>query len=521
MGLRGKIIGLFFICFGLMALLAMTILRSNLAAGFMAIEHRQAADQMQQLTRSLNNELDRLNQVAFDWAAWDDVYNYVKHPTPEFAQHQFAPSALKEIEVRLFVVLDPQGKPVFSEAINLKTGQAESAAIFDTTVENIKKIASLNTPVTEKTCGIDLTTVGPILVCWKTIRKSDLSGEPNGTVVIGRMLSKELLDRIRMQSNIEFDLTPLPVHDAGAGIAPGSKSIDIEAGKIEFSQSEVGVLNGQLTNIVGQPILQVRLQFPNDVSRRGEELTWKVLRVLMLVTILTGLALLASVHVLIIRRLRKMDMDLSSIWRNGRWAGRLEALPYKDELNDLSHSINRMLALIRKQVGMLETIALTDPLTQIANRRAFDERLEVEMSLHKRNQTPLSLLIVDVDFFKRYNDLYGHPAGDDILKALGKLLSEVACRPSDLPARIGGEEFAVILPSTNLEGATHVAEMLARKLGELKMPHEDSPISGLITLCIGVTTAQDEEISSFVQRADKAMYNAKQTGRDKICVLAA
>ena len=520
MGLRGKIIGLFFICFGLMAFLAMTILRNNLAEGFLAIEHKQAADQMQQLTRSLNNELERLNQVAYDWAAWDDVYNYVRHPTPEFAQHQFAPSAFKEIDIRLFVVLDGQGKSIFSEAINLTTGQAESAAIFDGTVDNIKKIARLNTAISEKTCGIDLTTAGPILVCWKPIRKSDLSGEPDGTVVIGRMLSKALLDRIRQQSNIEFDLTPLPVHDAANTVAPASTTSDIETANIEFSHSEAGVLSGQLSNIVGQPVLQVRLQFPNDVSRRGEELTWKVVRVLMLVTILAGLALLASVHFLIIRRLRKMDMDLSSIWRNGRWAGRLEAPSYKDELNDLSHSINRMLALIRKQVVMLESIALTDPLTQIANRRAFDERIEVEMSLHKRNQTPLSLLIVDVDFFKRYNDLYGHPAGDDILKALGHLLSVIACRPSDLPARIGGEEFAVILPATNLEGATHVAELLASKLAELKLAHEDSPIAGLITLCIGVTTAApDEEISAFVQRADKAMYNAKQTGRNKICVL--
>jgi len=519
MGLRGKIIGLFFICFGLMALLAMTILRNNLAAGFLAIEHKQAADQMQQLTRSLNNELDRLNQVAYDWAAWDDVYEYVRHPSPEFAQHQFAPSALKEIDIRLFVVLDEHGKSVFSEAINLKTGQAESPAMFDATLDNIKKVASLNTAVTEKTCGIDLTTAGPILVCWKPIRKSDLSGEPRGTVVIGRMLSKELLNKIRLQSNIEFDLTPLPVHDDATVIAAGSKSSDIETGHIEFSQSNAGVLNGQLSNIVGQPVLQIQLQFPNDVSRRGEELTWKVVRVLMLVTILAGLALLASVHVLIIRRLRKMDMDLSSIWRNGRWAGRLDAPPYKDELNDLSHSINRMLALIRKQVVMLESIALTDPLTQIANRRAFDERIEVEMSLHRRNQTPLSLLIIDVDFFKRYNDQYGHPAGDEILKAVGNLLSVIACRPSDLPARIGGEEFAVILPLTDLAGATHVAELLTSKLAELKLPHEDSPISGLITLCIGVAVAGDEEISAFVQRADKAMYNAKQTGRNRICVL--
>jgi len=278
-------------------------------------------------------------------------------------------------------------------------------------------------------------------------------------------------------------------------------------------------LSAILPNLLGQPILKIRLQFPNDVSTRGDELTWKVVRVLLIVTVLTGLILLGSIHVIIIRRLRKMDKDLSSIWRNGRWAGRLEAPPTKDELNELSHAINRMLALIRKQMVMLESIALTDPLTQIANRRAFDERIVIEMSLHKRNQTPLSLLMVDVDHFKRYNDYYGHPAGDEILKTIGNLLSQIASRPSDLPARVGGEEFAVILPATDLDGACHVAEILTSKLAELKIMHADSPVADFVTLCIGVTSAGDEDMPTFVQRADKAMYSAKQSGRNKICVL--
>jgi diguanylate cyclase (GGDEF)-like protein len=518
MGLRGKITGLFFICFGLMSFLAMGILKSNLDQGFLAIEHKQALDQMQQLTHNLNGELDRLNQVTYDWGSWDDVYNYAKHPSKEFTDHQVAPSALKEIDIKLFAIFDNQGKTMFSQAVNLMNGETESVATFDAILGNIKKRVMQITPHTDKSCGIDLSTVGPILVCWQQIRKSDLSGDPVGTIVLGRLLNSALLSKIQTQSNIKFDLSPLPVHDDELVLVQ-KNSIDAE--KIEFSKTEAGVLNALLCNTLGQPILKVRLQFPGDVSVRGEELTWKVARVLVLVTVLAGLALLTSVHYLVIRRLRKMDKDLSSIWRNGRWAGRLDAPVRKDEINDLSHTINRMLALIRKQMVMLESIALTDPLTQIANRRAFDERIAIEMSLHKRNQTPLSLLIIDVDHFKRYNDLYGHPAGDDILKTVGQLLSQVACRPSDLPARVGGEEFAVILPATDLDGACHVAELFSSKLAELKIVHEDSPVSNQLTLCIGVTAAGQEEVATFIQRADKAMYNAKQTGRNKICVLPA
>lgn len=520
MGLRGKIIGLFFVCFGLMSFLAIAILKSNLEQGFSAIEHKQATEQMQQLTRNLNGEIDRLNQVAYDWGNWDDIYNYAVRPSKEFTDHQVAASALKEIDIKLFAVLDNQNQTIYAEAVNLMNGGAESATKFDGILDNIKKRIEHPDSASErdaaKSCGIDLSTAGPILLCWKSIRKSDLSGDHVGTLVLGRLLNSALLSKIQTQSNIKFDLMPLPVHDVELPVAQKNT---IEAGKVEFSQTEAGVLNGLLYNLIGQPILRVRLQYPNDVSLRGEELTWKVLRVLLLVTVLTGLALLICVHYLVVRRLRKMDRDLSSIWRNGRWAGRLEAPASKDELNYLSHSINRMLALIRKQMVMLEAIALTDPLTQIANRRAFDERIAIEMSLHTRNQTPVSLLMVDVDHFKRYNDHHGHPAGDEVLKAVGQLLSQIACRPSDLAARIGGEEFAVILPATDLDGACHVAELLSSKLAELKIPHEDSPVCAQVTLCVGVACAGDEDVATFIQRADKAMYSAKQTGRNKICVL--
>jgi diguanylate cyclase (GGDEF)-like protein len=516
MGLRGKITGLFFICFAMMSFIAMTILKNSLQNGFSEIEHKQAVEQMQQLTRNLNGEMDRLNQMTYDWGNWNDMYNYVTHPTKEFIDHQVAPSTFKEIEIKLFVILDNQGKAVYAESINLTNGESESPAKFDHILGNIEKRSGFPIPIGKKSCGIDLYMDGPILLCWQSIRKSDLTGNPVGTLIVGRMLNNSLLNKIQTQSNIKFDLSQLVDHEERFS---GRQFNTIQAGKIEFSKTEPGVLNALLCNIVGQPILKVRLQYPNDVSIRGDDLTWKVVKVLLLVTALTGLALLGSIHFQIIRRLRKMDRDLTSIWRDGDWAGRLDFPSGKDELNELSLSINQMLALICEQVSQLESIARIDPLTQIANRRAFDERIAIEMSLHKRKHTPLSLLLIDVDYFKRYNDLYGHPAGDEILKTLGRLLSGVASRPSDLAARIGGEEFVVMLPDTDVDGARHVAETLRLKLAERKIPHEDSPISDQLTLSIGVTSAVHEDISAFIDRADKALYSAKQTGRNKIFIL--
>jgi len=240
-------------------------------------------------------------------------------------------------------------------------------------------------------------------------------------------------------------------------------------------------------------------------------------RNLLVVTFLIDAAIFTGIYFLIFRHMQKIAFELKSIWRNGRWAERLDIAKEPNELSDIAHSINRMLGLIRKQSLILESISHTDTVTQIANRRAFEQRILIEMSLHKRNQTPLSLLLLEIDYFDQYNDLYGHPAGDELLIQIAKLLTLVACRPSDLPARIGEQEFAVILPTTDLEGAKHVANILKNKLDEQKIPNANSPISDLITVSIGLTCAGEEDISALIHRAEQANKNARDSGRNQIC----
>ncbi len=516
MGLRGKILALFIISFGLMSVVALTLLQSSLKEGFSSIEHQQATEQMAQLSRNLNGELDRLSQMTFDWANWDDAYNFIQHPSKDFTERHLMPAAMKEIEIKLFVILDNRGNTVFSEAVNLMNGEAENAAGFIKTVNNIRQ--RIAEPGSGKMCGLDISIAGPMLLCWQSIRKSDLTGTPAGTIVMGRLLNSALINKIQTQSNIRFDLSQLPLHDSDPQDLTKSS---VEPEHVEFSRTEPHVLNALLYNFNGQPILMVRLQYPTDVSQRGAQITWKVLGVVLIVTVLTALIQFAGIQMLLIRRLQKIGRDLNSIWRNGRWAERLTISKKTDEFSELSHAMNRMLGLIRKQGLVLEAMAHTDNLTNIANRRAFDQRILIEMSLHKRNQTALSLLFVSVDYFKEYNDEYGYPAGDDILIEISKLLTQVACRPSDLPARISEEEFAVILPSTNLEGAKHVAELLKANLEQLNLAHLNSPISDRVTLSTGISSAGDETLDSFMNRVAGANQTARQSGKNRICCVPA
>ncbi len=164
----------------------------------------------------------------------------------------------------------------------------------------------------------------------------------------------------------------------------------------------------------------------------------------------------------------------------------------------------------------LNELLMTDELTRVANRRSFDERLHKEWQRHKRSLLPLSMIYIDVDFFKEYNDFYGHQLGDDCLKNIASALKANLFRPSDLVARYGGEEFTCILPETDIIGATRIAKKLEAAIRSLAIAHEKSKTAPVITISLGVATAQrvsGNDPSILVTAADQLLYDAKASGR--------
>ena len=166
----------------------------------------------------------------------------------------------------------------------------------------------------------------------------------------------------------------------------------------------------------------------------------------------------------------------------------------------------------------LKKLSSLDGLTGIANRRRLDEFLQNECLRSARDNTVLSLILIDIDFFKPYNDNYGHLAGDGCLRKVATALSEVINRPADLVARYGGEEFGVILPNTDIEGALNLAETLRKKVNTLAIPHEYSEAGKCVTISMGVASKVACENSSptdLIKMADGALYEAKDSGRDQ------
>ncbi len=210
-----------------------------------------------------------------------------------------------------------------------------------------------------------------------------------------------------------------------------------------------------------------------------------------------------------------------------RWLGD-HSFPWLNESGNLIGSVGilsdimerkRVEAALRQMNEELHLLATLDGLTGVANRRKFDEVISLEWSRMRRERTPISLILCDIDYFKLYNDTYGHQAGDDCLREVAQAIMKRVNRPSDLVARYGGEEFAVVLSNTDASGAYNIAESIRRQVEELSITHHQPSGGRNLTISCGISTMIPTEKTTFdnlIALADKGLYEAKKQGRNRI-----
>lgn len=336
-----------------------------------------------------------------------------------------------------------------------------------------------------------------------------------------------------------FSTSRVPLHDdAGQSIGLAGVSRDVTADKQvrrELLENH-GALSYALAEMsVGLAIFDVegRLTFCNEQYRACFPHTGKLrqpgvhLREILRAVVMSGEqitaprrnadawieALVANLHV-------ESEEEINLV--DGRWL-QLRTRPTSAGstmvvVSDVTRMKMAELAL-HTSTNQLKHLVRTDSLTGLLNRRAFDEAIEKEIHCSARARTPFSLLLVDVDRFKAFNDRYGHPAGDECLRLVSQQLKVSLKRPADLAARYGGEEFAAILPDTDEVGAYRVAEGFCRALAEARLPHETSE-RGYVTASVGVATYMPDNLHrdalELVRTADQALYGAKTAGRDRV-----
>ncbi|MFB2924190.1 diguanylate cyclase [Aerosakkonema funiforme] len=276
------------------------------------------------------------------------------------------------------------------------------------------------------------------------------------------------------------------------------------------------ILNMQITDTYfverqGQSYQQSAIQVTSDIYTAGlslchiELLERLQVRAKLVVPILQGdrlWGLLVAHHCSAPREWHPLETEL------------LQQLATQVAIAIQQSELHQQLQIANQQ---LENLALIDQLTQIANRRCFDRTFTLEWYRLMREQRPLSLLLCDIDYFKQYNDTYGHAAGDTCLKIVAQTFKQAVERSTDLVARYGGEEFAVILPYTDTDGAVRVAQKIHEAIQALALPHIASAVSQYVTLSIGIATVIPSYNLSpvdLIEAADRALYKAKVSGRN-------
>lgn len=256
----------------------------------------------------------------------------------------------------------------------------------------------------------------------------------------------------------------------------------------------------------------------HQVTQRAEQYS-KVTVIAGIIALLLALSIIYFLHKRIVTRLVALSTQVSNAANS---PDAKIAIAGNDEIANLAHTFSLYLERVREQECALLNMTLTDPLTSIPNRRAFESKLSETIELAIRNKWEVTVILIDVDNFKLYNDHYGHSAGDTCLRLVANELSNTLSRQTDFCGRFGGEEFVCILPNTGACGAKSTAESLRKAIEQLKIPHAPTSAYNYVTISVGAATSAFNHTSHstkdiLVLEADKALYQAKADGRNRYC----
>jgi diguanylate cyclase (GGDEF)-like protein len=511
---------IFALVFSGMGGLGLVLMRNSLLPTFERMESDVALESAWRVISGFELQMSSLADMNRDWAIWDELYFHLQRPDPVFERSNIGAEAMQSVKYHAVLFLDQKNRVAGFGSRAFSSGtQAQAHDLAAPLVESLTR-SPMQPQRTE--CGLARVAHSLSVVCWTGILRSNGQGPMMGTVVMARELDADSLKVIARYAGANFTLEQLGINHtpAPAGLAwelPALQYLSNTQLPAQFSANAIA-MQYLLQDVNEKPLAWVRINMRRELMAHGRDVIQDVLLQLATVALVTGLVLLLTVHWWLVRPVSRLRRAVAKISATKRWDKEL-VVDRPDEIGELTQGINSLLSVLRKQMDALEETSSTDALTGIANRRRFDLRLDEELARLGRRTGSLSLLLVDIDHFKRYNDRYGHPQGDVVLRQFGAVLG-ASCRQQDLPARVGGEEFALILPDTDEAGAMAMANKIMEALAALGLHHDTSPAASVVTVSMGSVTwpvAQEGGSVTLYAQADKALYAAKNLGRNRVC----
>ena len=479
----------------LIGLLTLGIAGNRLTAQIEQIDHEFAEARTRSLNSIISNRMDDLFMVMNSWTYWTDLREATEKNNKVFLEDNLNVNALVQAGISAAVVLNKKGEMIYRAGdIALNPGV-------------VAKIASDSKPTT---CGFVMNPA--VVLCITSIVNTDGSGASTGKLIFIQEAQTWLFPRIKIDrlsaKQIKFEAPTQYIRD------PSVFGIDGYKTAVNGDNAESSVVIKTLDD----KLMTIWVKF-DGVSNK----TLETGIVFYLLLQMASMAIIAFGIYFILKKtifnhlegfyslIKTIDGDLNVP---------LAEIAGKDELERMTSFTIHALTETKLQKEELKRLSTTDHMTGLYNRRFFDEQLAyLTHQFHRLGHPPICLLMLDVDHFKKYNDTYGHDKGDEVLIAVAERMRQVARRNIDIVARLGGEEFAVILNNTDIEGAKKVAEMINSIIVAAAIPHSASDVSTVVTASIGVVQISKEmNHEQFYKAADEALYRAKHSGRNKFSI---
>ncbi|MBF0377156.1 MAG: diguanylate cyclase [Desulfamplus sp.] len=545
---------------------------------YLALEESEALQNLDRASEAIEREIKHIDILCHDWASWDDTYNYAVSKSKAFEESNLTAGSFISNKINVVYICDANGNFLWEAVYDLNMGK-------NITMKNIlnspslkKKLVNFSMDSFPKyysipdklfTSGIVNTEHGLLMVASRPILTSSNQGPARGALIMGRFLDNSFVKHLTLQTRVDFNIISLYDKDniiKYERVISKLKENSIEEQSLtqrsmvqnsliedspyylERIDDNALVVYSRILDIEENPAMIISFAFPREISRQGIKTIHFALVYILLVGIVVLILFLCFTNVMILKPLLKLTILIQSVENTGDLSIR-SPVEREDEIGILSACFNRMMDKTESQSKELSDaikiqqkeiekrkeaeeelqlantklveLANIDHLTGIANRRYFGKVIEHEWKRGAREKSNLSIILCDIDYFKLYNDTYGHQQGDECLKAVASAINSSLRRPPDIAARFGGEEFIALLPNTDIEGAFYLAEKMRITIQELRIPHSASSSLGLsdfVSISLGVASSipdHTKKHEELIEMADNALYKSKESGRNR------
>lgn len=498
------------LCVALLALVL--IARFQIMPVLLADENHYANAELDRVERAIGAELQHMQRLVEDWAWWDATYQFVQDQRPEYVASNLYDSTLETLDLSLMVFISAENQAYWISGFD-KEGEFTSCAgtlapcdwASDTIDLLLDRIAS---GLEEETHSWLLATPELSMLGLSPIYSPQKEAHMSGWLAMVRPISPVWIEQLRDTTGIDMTLESLAVE----GAAPTQSLQRISPTRMSANRRVAAV---PTTHGVRINASLPRQRYQSSLETFRFVLYWT--GGLLAVTLLIALLLL---EYMVLRPLREFSRFTQHLHRHSISASTPEALLIRrDEIGTLAREFQHLLEYQHQQQANLLDLSQHDPLTGLANRRLFDERLRQSPEDGLAGNGSVSVLMIDIDHFKLYNDHYGHPAGDGCLVALSDCMEQCLGKQGFLVARTGGEEFSVVMPGVSIMEAVDHAERLRDAIVELALPHARSPTASIVTVSIGAAAwdySHPWAPAALMRAVDQALYRAKENGRDQV-----